>query len=154
MGLGLVPFRDRFYVEHIDLAEGLEIWRSKQTFAIGTGGETAAAATGTAEDEEAKPAEEEPAETAPADGRAVEAEGEGGGSTVWIVAVALAAALLAGGVAGALLLRRRRASAPPPSPTAAADPMAHLERLAGLHAKGVLTDEEFEAKKAGLLRRL
>lgn len=52
------------------------------------------------------------------------------------------------------------AAAPPP-PAAApggdgggGDPLATIERLAELHRKGVLTEEEFTAKKAELLRRL
>jgi hypothetical protein len=54
-------------------------------------------------------------------------------------------------------------AAPGPAPTSAApaersasseDPLALLERLAELHKKGVLTSEEFTAKKAELLRRL
>ena len=35
-----------------------------------------------------------------------------------------------------------------------ADPLALIERLAGLRQKGILTDEEFAAKKAELLARL
>ena len=42
----------------------------------------------------------------------------------------------------------------PASPAAApADPMADLERLAGLKAKGLLSDEEFEQAKKTLLTR-
>ncbi|GAC1347767.1 MAG: SHOCT domain-containing protein [Acetobacteraceae bacterium] len=49
--------------------------------------------------------------------------------------------------------------AAPPAPPAATgstghDPLAALERLAELHAKGVLTDDEFARKKAELLGRL
>ncbi|MEN0073742.1 MAG: SHOCT domain-containing protein, partial [Paracraurococcus sp.] len=53
--------------------------------------------------------------------------------------------------------------APPPqaAPTGASegaseggDPLALIERLAGLREKGILSDEEFAAKKAELLRRL
>jgi hypothetical protein len=48
--------------------------------------------------------------------------------------------------------------APPPAPAApppaAADPLSLIERLAELRAKGVLTEEEFAAKKAELLGRL
>ena len=40
------------------------------------------------------------------------------------------------------------------SPPAAADPLSLIERLAELRAKGVLTEEEFAAKKAELLGRL
>jgi putative oligomerization/nucleic acid binding protein len=49
--------------------------------------------------------------------------------------------------------------APPPAPAAApaapgpaADPTSELERLAQLHASGSLTDDEFTAAKARLLR--
>jgi hypothetical protein len=55
-------------------------------------------------------------------------------------------------------------SAPAPTPNAAAplaapetgasDIFAAIERLAGLHAKGMLTDSEFSTKKAELLARL
>jgi hypothetical protein len=48
-----------------------------------------------------------------------------------------------------------------PAPTASADrpsnaedPLAQIERLAELHKKGILTQEEFAAKKAELLSRL
>jgi hypothetical protein len=34
------------------------------------------------------------------------------------------------------------------------DIFAKIERLAALHAKGILTDEEFSTKKAELLARL
>ena len=53
------------------------------------------------------------------------------------------------------ILRGRLAApaAPPtqPSATAQADPIADLERLAELRDKGILTDEEFTAKKRALL---
>lgn len=39
-------------------------------------------------------------------------------------------------------------------PISADDIFDKIERLAGLHAKGILTDQEFEAKKAELLARL
>lgn len=45
----------------------------------------------------------------------------------------------------------------PPAPAPAAeqpDLMAQLEKLGELHAKGILTDEEFAAKKADILARL
>ncbi|PWR25077.1 SHOCT domain-containing protein [Zavarzinia aquatilis] len=42
---------------------------------------------------------------------------------------------------------------PPPSP-AEGDIFAAIEKLAALHAKGILTDQEFGAKKAELLSRL
>jgi hypothetical protein len=51
-------------------------------------------------------------------------------------------------------------SAPPPAPTAApsaGDPtaiVAAIEALAGLHQRGILSDEEFAGKKAELLARL
>lgn len=43
---------------------------------------------------------------------------------------------------------------PPPAPIAtpaAPDPMAEIQQLAQLHEQGILTDEEFSAKKAQLL---
>jgi hypothetical protein len=46
---------------------------------------------------------------------------------------------------------------PPPAPASArpaGDPLSLIERLAELRAKGVLTEEEFAAKKAELLDRL
>ncbi|MBP0494319.1 SHOCT domain-containing protein [Roseomonas indoligenes] len=47
-------------------------------------------------------------------------------------------------------------SAPPhsPAPSETSDPLTLIERLADLRGKGVLSDEEFTAKKAELLRRL
>jgi hypothetical protein len=49
------------------------------------------------------------------------------------------------------------AQAPGPVPGASGDPasiVAAIESLAGLHARGILSDEEFAAKKAELLARL
>lgn len=43
-------------------------------------------------------------------------------------------------------------AAPTPAPAPAADPTGDLERLAKLHESGALTDEEFGAAKAQLLR--
>jgi hypothetical protein len=44
------------------------------------------------------------------------------------------------------------AAAPPPAPAPAeSDDMAELQQLADLHAQGILTDEEFAAKKAQIL---
>ena len=44
------------------------------------------------------------------------------------------------------------AAAPPPAPAPAADDdMAELKQIAELHAQGILTDEEFAAKKAQIL---
>jgi hypothetical protein len=40
---------------------------------------------------------------------------------------------------------------PPPPPPAAADPTEELTKLAQLHSQGILTDEEFSAKKAQIL---
>lgn len=42
------------------------------------------------------------------------------------------------------------AAAPPPAPAVSSD-TAELQQLAQLHAQGVLTDEEFAAKKAQIL---
>jgi len=50
---------------------------------------------------------------------------------------------------------RTATAAPPPNPPhQGADVFAALERLGDLKAKGILTDEEFAAKKAELLNRL
>ena len=47
------------------------------------------------------------------------------------------------------------APAPPPEPRSAADDLgATLERLAGLRDKGLITPEEYEAKKRDLLERM
>ena len=46
---------------------------------------------------------------------------------------------------------------PPPGSSAAGDPVAiitAIESLAGLHQRGILSDEEFASKKAELLGRL
>ena len=40
---------------------------------------------------------------------------------------------------------------PPPPPPAESDPTAELTQLAQLHDQGILTDEEFSAKKAQIL---
>lgn len=54
--------------------------------------------------------------------------------------------------------RTERAAAPPSSPPAPAsemgDILSTIERLAELHARGVLTEQEFRDKKAELLARL
>jgi hypothetical protein len=41
--------------------------------------------------------------------------------------------------------------APPPPPPAADDTATELTKLAQLHSQGILTDEEFSAKKAQIL---
>jgi Short C-terminal domain len=50
-------------------------------------------------------------------------------------------------------MAQQQAAAPPPPPAApaASDDMAELQQLADLHAQGILTDEEFAAKKAQIL---
>ncbi|MFL4478579.1 PH domain-containing protein [Paeniglutamicibacter sp. ORCA_105] len=48
-------------------------------------------------------------------------------------------------------LKEQPAADSRPSPQ---DPMAQLERLGELHAKGILTDEEFQAQKAQILSRM
>ena len=48
----------------------------------------------------------------------------------------------------------QQAAAPPPPPAAApaaTDDVAELQQIADLHAQGILTDEEFAAKKAQIL---
>ena len=46
------------------------------------------------------------------------------------------------------------AAAPAPDRSSSDDVLATIERLAALHARGVLTDAEFSTKKAELLARL
>ncbi len=46
------------------------------------------------------------------------------------------------------------AAAPPAAPAADSDPVAMIERLGGLLQKGILTQAEFDAKKAELLRQI
>jgi Short C-terminal domain len=46
------------------------------------------------------------------------------------------------------------AAAAPAAPAGADDIFARIEQLAALRAKDILTDQEFEAKKAELLSRL
>lgn len=56
-------------------------------------------------------------------------------------------------------LQAQQAAAAPPAPVVAAAPVApaedptiaQLQQLAALHSQGILTDEEFAAKKAQLL---
>jgi len=45
----------------------------------------------------------------------------------------------------------QQAAAPPPAAPAQTDMNAELTQLAQLHAQGILTDEEFAAKKAQIL---
>lgn len=48
--------------------------------------------------------------------------------------------------------QQQAAQAPPEAPPASADDTtAQLQQLAELHAQGILTDEEFAAKKAQIL---
>jgi Short C-terminal domain len=49
---------------------------------------------------------------------------------------------------------RQRGSTQTTVPTADSDPLAQLERLAALKERGLVTDEEFSAKKAALLDRI
>jgi hypothetical protein len=46
---------------------------------------------------------------------------------------------------------QQQAPPPPPAAPAESDDMAELKQLAELHAQGILTDEEFAAKKAQVL---
>ena len=50
--------------------------------------------------------------------------------------------------------RTRRASAPTSDVNSSSDILASIEALAGLHQRGILSDEEFATKKAELLARL
>jgi hypothetical protein len=46
---------------------------------------------------------------------------------------------------------QQQAPPPPPAAPAGGDDVAQLQQLADLHAQGILTDEEFAAKKAQIL---
>jgi hypothetical protein len=46
---------------------------------------------------------------------------------------------------------QQMAAAPAPATAPAGDDMAELQQLAQLHEQGILTDEEFAAKKAQIL---
>ena len=59
-----------------------------------------------------------------------------------------------GGVRGPGPRCRDRARGPRPGSQTSEDAAASLQRLADLHARGVITDAEFEAKKAELLGRI
>lgn len=48
-------------------------------------------------------------------------------------------------------MAQQQPAAPPPPPAAASGDVAELQQLADLHAQGILTDEEFTAKKAQVL---
>ncbi|MBD9512057.1 SHOCT domain-containing protein [Ensifer sp. ENS10] len=50
--------------------------------------------------------------------------------------------------------RHNRAHPAPEAVRSDADIFDRIERLAALHAKGILTDQEFEATKSELLSRL
>ncbi|MEN9843121.1 MAG: hypothetical protein RLZZ612_950 [Pseudomonadota bacterium] len=92
------------------------------------------------------------------------AEGMGGGSGVAGDAMGLGAGValgqimaqnLAAGLQGNSAAAAAHAAAPAaPAGMKPEDVMATLERLADLKAKGILTDEEFSAKKAELLKKL
>ena len=49
------------------------------------------------------------------------------------------------------MAEQQAAAPPPPAPPAADDPYAELQKLAELKAQGIITEEEFEAKKKQLL---
>jgi hypothetical protein len=92
---------------------------------------------------------------------------QGAGSTVTFtsqhgVVEVTSLPLIAGGRLGSpeegFMASVRPAAAPPPepdmAPAQATDILATLERFAELRHKGILSEEEFATKKAGLLRRL
>lgn len=53
----------------------------------------------------------------------------------------------------AIQAQTQAATAPPPGPSAAEEPayLAELERLGQMKAQGIITEEEFQAKKRQLL---
>ena len=89
------------------------------------------------------------------------AEGGGGGSGIAGDAMGLGAGVALGQVLAQNLAQGLNPAAQPPAAAAAApvgvkpdEVMALLEKLADLKAKGILTAEEFDAKKAELLKKL
>ncbi len=50
--------------------------------------------------------------------------------------------------------QQEQAAQPQTQEEPAGDPMAELEKLGELHQNGILTDEEFAAKKADILARM
>ncbi|WP_353094809.1 SHOCT domain-containing protein, partial [Methylibium sp.] len=87
------------------------------------------------------------------------AEGGGGGGGMAGDAMGLGAGVALGQVLAQNLqqgLQGGGAAAAPAAPAAIAPDqvMATIEKLADLKAKGILTDEEFAAKKAELLKKL
>jgi len=54
----------------------------------------------------------------------------------------------------ALMSREVKPPAGTPGPVAEADPIAQLERLGALREKGVVSEAEFQATKAELLKRV
>lgn len=71
-----------------------------------------------------------------------------------LVAVASLPVVSAGGVPQAASSPVQEKLVSTHSGTREADVFATIEKLAQLHAKGILSDEEFAAKKAELLNRL
>ncbi len=89
------------------------------------------------------------------------AEGGAGGSGIAGDAMGLGAGVALGQVMAQQLAQGLHANAPQPAAAVAAPPslrpdevMATLEKLADLKAKGILTAEEFDSKKAELLKKL
>jgi membrane protease subunit (stomatin/prohibitin family) len=87
------------------------------------------------------------------------AEGSGGGSGIAGDAMGMGAGLAMGQVLAQNLQAGLNAGANQASAAAAAvvkpdDIMATLEKLGELKAKGILTQEEFDSKKAELLKKL
>jgi membrane protease subunit (stomatin/prohibitin family) len=98
-------------------------------------------------------------QTAQAIPKFAEGGGAGGGSGIAGDAMGLGAGVALGQVLAQNLqqgLQGGGASAAPAAPAAIAPDqvMATIEKLADLKAKGILTDEEFAAKKAELLKKL
>jgi membrane protease subunit (stomatin/prohibitin family) len=87
------------------------------------------------------------------------AEGGGGGGGIAGDAMGLGAGVALGQVLAQQLGQGLQQPAPAAAPAAAAairpdEVMATLEKLGDLKAKGILTQDEFDAKKAELLKKL
>jgi membrane protease subunit (stomatin/prohibitin family) len=97
-------------------------------------------------------------QTAQAIPKFAESAGEGGGgiagSAMGLGAGVALGQVLAGNIAGGLGTGIATAAAASGEPPPVQDVMALIEKLGDLKAKGILTEEEFQAKKTELLKKL